>query len=206
LEEGGAHERHRAGRDLTDDLADAPHGTEVFERYPRIGTLKGVPEKKQEQEERVQPQWLASLLDRYPLLARHPHPALVHFPIAFTFAVPIFAVLALLSGRSAFETTAFHCLGAGLLFAPLTIGTGFFTWWLNYDARMIKPVRIKIIGSVLLMLLMPVLFAWRYMVPELLFSGSLRLLYLLLIIALVPLVTVIGWYGATLTFPGGNKE
>jgi len=31
---------HEAGKDLTNDLESmAPHGTEVLERYPKIGTL-----------------------------------------------------------------------------------------------------------------------------------------------------------------------
>jgi len=198
-------QQHRAGRDLSESFSRAPHGPEVFERFPRVGTLQekeiAVPEEKPQR-----PHWLAGLLGRHPILQRHPHPALVHFPIAFMFAVPLFSLLALLSGKASFETTAFHCLGLALLMTPLTIGSGFFTWWLNYRARPIKPVKIKIAGSALLMLLILVLFLWRYHVPELVFSsGGLRLLYLFLILSLFPLVSVIGWYGATLTFPVDQK-
>jgi len=31
---------HEAGRDLTDELSDAPHGEDVLERFQMIGTLE----------------------------------------------------------------------------------------------------------------------------------------------------------------------
>src|SRR4030065_267922 len=38
--------RHPSGKDLAGDISAAPHGTEVFERYPMVGTLKkGPPEE-----------------------------------------------------------------------------------------------------------------------------------------------------------------
>ncbi|HUH41601.1 MAG: cytochrome b5 domain-containing protein [Sulfurimonas sp.] len=40
LWKNGEHQkRHSAGADLTLILADAPHGEEVFKRYPAVGTL-----------------------------------------------------------------------------------------------------------------------------------------------------------------------
>lgn len=39
---GGEHmDSHLAGKDLTQDMSAAPHGEEVFNRFPQIGTLKG---------------------------------------------------------------------------------------------------------------------------------------------------------------------
>jgi predicted heme/steroid binding protein len=35
----GQHYEHWAGQDLTEELADAPHSDEVFERFPCIGKL-----------------------------------------------------------------------------------------------------------------------------------------------------------------------
>jgi len=35
----GQHFEHLAGADLTDELADAPHGEEVFESFPVAGDL-----------------------------------------------------------------------------------------------------------------------------------------------------------------------
>ena len=37
---GGKHYEHWAGQDLTDELKDAPHGINVFDRFELIGKLK----------------------------------------------------------------------------------------------------------------------------------------------------------------------
>ncbi|MHB8808621.1 MAG: DUF2231 domain-containing protein [Desulfobulbaceae bacterium] len=206
LWQNGEHmKRHHAGLDLSADFSAAPHGPEVLERVLRVGTMRE--ESPTEAAEPRIPAWLNGLLARYPLMVRHPHPMLVHFPIAFMFAVPLFSLLALLTGKTSFETTAFHCLGAGLLFTPLTISTGFFTWWLNYHARLSHPIKMKIIGSALLMLLILLLFAWRFVAPDILFAGGGRgIVYLLLLLALIPVASVVGWFGASLTFPTAAKK
>ncbi|MDW7774452.1 MAG: DUF2231 domain-containing protein [Desulfobulbaceae bacterium] len=206
LWQNGEHmKRHHAGEDLSADLSAAPHGPEVFERYPRIGSLKE--ESSAETADQRIPAWLNGLLERYPMMARHPHPMLVHFPIAFMIAVPLFSLLAFLTGRPSFETTAFHCLGAGLLFTPLTIGTGIFTWWLNYHAGFSRPITIKMIGSALLMALIIILFVWRYGAPDIFFAGGgAGIVYVLLLFSLIPVVSVVGWYGARLTFPTEKKK
>jgi predicted heme/steroid binding protein/uncharacterized membrane protein len=203
LWKNGEHmKRHHAGQDLSAIFSAAPHGPEMLARYPRVGTLM-----TETTEDQRLPAWLSKLIVRFPLLERHPHPMLVHFPIAFMFAVPLFSLLAFLTGNTSFETTAFHCLGAGLLFTPLTIGTGLFTWWLNYHARLSRPITIKIFGSTLLMLLILILFAWRFAMPGILLAGGGQgNLYLLLLLALIPIVSVIGWYGASLTFPTAQKK
>ncbi len=37
---GGNHmAEHHAGKDLTEEFDNAPHGEEVFERYPQVGVL-----------------------------------------------------------------------------------------------------------------------------------------------------------------------
>jgi predicted heme/steroid binding protein/uncharacterized membrane protein len=193
--------RHLAGTDLTSDIEAAPHGLEVLDRYPQVGGLK-----KKEEGAGPMPQWLAGLLDRFPFLRRHPHPMVVHFPIVFSFSSVLFTILYLITGYVPFENTSVHCLGAGILFAPVAILTGYFTWWLNYLAKPMRPVRIKIGFSVLLLGFSTLAFVYRVLNPEILasFSGG-SLLYLLLVLSLVPIVTVIGWFGATLTFPVEKK-
>jgi predicted heme/steroid binding protein len=34
---------HNAGRDLTEKLSEAPHGSELLERFPVVGSLKEYP-------------------------------------------------------------------------------------------------------------------------------------------------------------------
>lgn len=189
--------RHRSGSDLTADIQAAPHESDVLERYPQVGTLK-----KAAAEGPEIPQWLARLIDRFPFLQRHPHPMTVHFPIAFAFSTPLFNILYLVSGISSFEHTALHCLGAGILFSAVGIATGFYTWWMNYMAKPLKAVKIKIPLAITMLITEIVIFIWRVMQPDILSAlhpGS--IIYFLLVLALLPMITVIGWYGASMTFP-----
>jgi len=194
----GAHmKRHPSGKDLATEIQVAPHGPEVLERFPQVGTLK-----MEKAPERPKPEWLMHLLNRLPVLQRHPHPMVVHFPIVLSIVPTFFIILYLITGIRSFEVTAFHCLGAAIVFIPVGIATGFFTWWLNYQAKPMKAVRIKIIFSHLLLGLVVATFCWRLLSPDIILSlaGS-GFIYFLLSLSLIPVVTVVGWYGAKLTFP-----
>jgi len=189
--------RHHAGNDLTADIQSAPHGTEVLERYPQVGVLL-----KEEVSERKIPRSLSLLLAKAPMLRRHPHPMTVHFPIVFMFATTVFNILYLIIGFKAFEITALHCLGAGIAFTPVVILTGFYTWWLNYLAKPVRAVAIKRQVSLLLFATQIVVFVWRILVPDILDSlGFASAIYFLLVVSLLILVTINGWFGASLTFP-----
>ena len=198
LWKGGLHmKRHHAGKDLTTEFQGAPHGTEVLERYPQVAVLT-----KGETAEREIPASLSRLLARFPMLRRHPHPMTIHFPIVFMFSTTLFTVLYLLTGVRSFELTALHCLGAGILFTPVAMATGYGTWWLNYLAKPVRSVSIKKKVSVILLGTELVAFLWRVAVPDILKAFSLAgLAYSLLIFSLLPLATVLGWFGAQLTFP-----
>jgi predicted heme/steroid binding protein/uncharacterized membrane protein len=186
--------RHRAGRDLSADIHAAPHGPEVFERYPQAGIFR--------REAPETPAVLSPLLVRFPILRRHPHPMMVHFPIVFLFAVFLFNGLFLLSGIETFETSALHCLAAGVLSSPLAIATGYYTWRLNYLSRPLRPVKIKKRLSWVLLLASGAALAWRLWEPAALkAAGPARLLYFLLTSTLFVIVVVIAYFGGQLTFP-----
>jgi predicted heme/steroid binding protein/uncharacterized membrane protein len=197
LWKGGLHmKRHHAGKDLTTDIKGSPHGPELLERFTQVGTLK------QEAQEREIPKALSWLLARAPMLRRHPHPMTVHFPIVFMFSTTIFNILYLITGAKSFELTALHCLGAGILFIPVAIITGFYTWWLNYMAKPTQAVSIKRFVSILMFVVAVVAFVWRLLATNILDSWGLwSVIYLVLVLSFLPLVTVIGWFGAQLTFP-----
>ncbi len=189
--------RHNAGGDLTTDFQAAPHGTEVLARYPLVGVLKKAPAI-----DRKMPDKLSRLLKRYPFLNRHPHPMTVHFPIVFMMATTVFTLLYLATGVKSLETTAIHCLAAGILFIPVAILTGLFTWWHNYLAKPIKPVVVKLWMSLTMWVTAMVLFTWRMSMPGVLDSmRTSSFIYLVLTVALVPIISVIGWFGAKMTFP-----
>ncbi len=207
LWEGGRHmDLHGAGGDLTGEFADAPHGEEVFERYPQVGIIKEAEETAPEVQlahPSVAREFWQRQVKRVPLLRRHPHPMVVHFPIVFMISTTVFTLLYLFTGVRSFEVTGFHCLVGGVLFAPVAMVTGWFTWWLNYESRFLTPVIIKLILSPILLLVGAGALAWRLLNPEIL--AQLRdwpsLIYLALICSLTPLVSLIGAYGAVLTFP-----
>ena len=188
--------RHHAGAELTTDLQAAPHERDVLERYPLVGTYKKVVD------ERPIPKPIDWLITRYPFFRRHPHPMTVHFPIVFMLSTTVFNLLYLITGIRAFETTALHCLGGGILFTVVAITTGVYTWWLNYMAQMLKPVKIKIPLSCIMLGVAIVIFIWRVMVPDIMDSlTGPGIIYLALVISLSVFITIIGWNGAAMTFP-----
>lgn len=189
--------RHHAGKDLTTDIQAAPHKLDVLDRYPQVGVLK-----TEAVSDRKLPASLTWLLSRFPIIRRHPHPMVIHFPIVFMIATAGFTVLYLLTGYKGFDTTAFHCLGGGLLLTPVAIITGFYTWWLNYMAKPNRPVNIKKRLSFFLFAVQITAFALRIIVPDILTCfGFVTVIYVFLILSLAGIVTVIGWFGAMLTFP-----
>ena len=188
--------RHIAGKDLTTDIQAAPHESDVLAKYPQVGILK------KEVVEQEMPAALDWLLKKFPFLRRHPHPMTVHFPITFAFSTPVFTLLYLITGIKSFDTTALHCLGGGILFTIVGIATGLYTWWLNYMAKMLKPVKIKIPLTFTMLVVQIVLFIWRITDPYVLdtLQGT-GLIYLLLVLSLSVVVTIVGWNGAAMTFP-----
>jgi predicted heme/steroid binding protein/uncharacterized membrane protein len=190
--------RHEPGRDLTGDIQAAPHGLEVLERIPLVGELKparAVDEARPPSK---------TIFDRFPILRRHPHPMMVHFPIVFMIFTPVFHILYLITGRQAFEFTSLHLLGAAILLMPVAMFTGFLTWWLNYG-KPLRAVTIKITFSIFLMIVSAGAFLWQAVDAEIYRAGNWAgILYLVLLLSLIPLVTIVGWYGAQLTFPLGK--
>jgi predicted heme/steroid binding protein/uncharacterized membrane protein len=195
----GSHmKRHQSGCDLSEAIKGAPHDTSVLERFPQIGILKA---EKDPMDEKV-PEVFLSLFQRVPMLRRHPHPMTVHFPIAFVMLVPVLNLLALLPGKASFATCAFHLLTACLIVTPIAMLTGPYNWWMNYGAKWTPIIVVKMVGSLVLIVLVIAAFLWRMVQPTIMLEPSgARTLYLLLTMAMAPVVTVLGWFGAKMTFP-----
>jgi predicted heme/steroid binding protein len=176
--------RHASGQDLTKEMEAAPHGPEVLEKFPQIGTLR---EAAPSARVRGVPEFLQKAFDRYPLLRRQPHPMTVHFP----------------TRNNSFETTGFYMLCLGLLGSAAAMATGFFAWWVNYGAVLTTHVKYKIALSVVLWVVLSILVIWRFLDPLIIIqSGNLWWIYAILIFALVPLVSLLGHLGGKMVFPG----
>ncbi len=192
----GSHmKRHPSGKDLTTDMGAAPHGPEVLERYPQVGIIR----RETLDEERS---FLEPLFKKVPFLRRHPHPMTVHFPIVFMLSAAFFTLLYLLTDDPSFDTTAFYCLSGGVIFTPIVILTGFISWWVNYLSRPLRRINIKMGVSLLMLVVALAALTWRAMAPDVLTRFSaVSVIYSLLVFSLCPMVLVIGWHGANLTFP-----
>ena len=188
--------RHPSGKDLSGEISAAPHGQEVFERYPQVGILKkGAPE-----ELKHLPPMLQNLLQRFPMAKRHPHPMLVHFPIAFLMAASLFILLHLLFGNHSFETLSFYLLILGAIGSPFAMATGLFTWWVNYRLKLTHFVKRKIQLSILLLIFEIILILWRSFGPEI-FLQKVPPIYFIIMLLLTPVVALLGYYGGQMTFP-----
>lgn len=189
--------RHPAGNDLSGDIIAAPHGKEVLERYPQVGLLQ------QEAREEMShlPLLLQGLLQKIPMARRHPHPMVVHFPIAYLMASSLFVILHLLLRDPSFERTAFYLLVLGSLASPFAMATGLLTWWINYRLKLSPLVKKKIALSAVLLVLESILLLWKGTKEEA-FSSIFGIMALLL----VPIVTLLGYYGGQMTFPERKKK
>lgn len=203
----GAHmNRHHAGHDLTADLASAPHDPSVLDQFPQVGVLES---EETETADAHLPLFVRVMIDAFPFMRRHPHPMTVHFPIVFMMFSAVFALLYVTSGVKSFETTSLHLLGAGVVFTMVAMVTGFLTWWINYMARPMKSVIVKIVLSTIMLITAIIDFVWRLVDPAILdHTWGLSLIYLVTMVAFIPEISVIGFLGADLTFPleGRHKK
>jgi predicted heme/steroid binding protein/uncharacterized membrane protein len=188
--------RHASGRDLTAEITAAPHGREVLERYPQIGAIQ----KSAPEELKHLPRFLQTFLERYPMAKRHPHPIVVHFPIALLMASSLFLILYLITARISFEATSFSLLIVGALSSLFAIGTGLFTWWVNYQLRLTPLTRRKIQLSVVLLIVETAAICWRVWSPNAVVP-SMHPLYVMMVFILTPIVGLLGYYGGQMTFP-----
>jgi predicted heme/steroid binding protein/uncharacterized membrane protein len=184
--------RHPSGKDLAKEISAAPHGTEVFERYSQVGVLKkGTPD-----ELKHLPAMLQNLLQKFPMARRHPHPMVVHFPIALLMVSSFFVLLYLIFKNPSFEITSLYLLILGAIATPFAMATGLLTWWVNYRSKLTYSVKRKIQLSILLLIFEITLLLWRCFQPQISHP-----IYFILIVLLAPIVSLLGYYGGQMTFP-----
>jgi len=139
---------------------------------------------------------LQNLLQEFPMARRHPHPMVVHFPIALLMASSLFVLLYLIFKNPSFEITSLYLLILGAIASPFAMATGLLTWWVNYQSKLTYFVKRKIQLSILLIIFEIILLLWRGFQPQISHP-----IYFILIVLLAPIVSLLGYYGGQMTFP-----
>jgi len=193
---GGKHVKaHQAGRELDLQMKAAPHSAEVLERFEQVGNVvDGAPVASS-----LAPSAPPALFAK--ILANHPHPLSVHFPIALTIAASLFLVVGLIFEAPAFEQAALFNLCCGLLATPPAIAAGFLSWWYNYSGIMTAQFRGKIILSVVYVVGAAVAIGIRLLVADSPAVGPVYWAYVGIVLALSPTVMATGFLGGKITFP-----
>ncbi len=187
---------HQAGGNLTSHLPMAPHGPEVFERVKEVGALEAADDEGLDAEYDPQVKF-RELYRKF-----HPHPIMIHFPIALFIFSAVLHVLYWVFSAPSLESASFYAFVFASLATPAAVASGFLSWWLNYDLSLTSVFGMKIAGSMLLLGISAIVLAMRLIAPEIATQGGpLSLLYGGLVVFTWPLVAFIGYQGGKIIFP-----
>jgi predicted heme/steroid binding protein/uncharacterized membrane protein len=196
----GAHmNRHQAGMDLTEAIAASPHGKDVLAKIQEKGTLA----KEKADKPPFLPDWLMQFMEAYPFFKRHPHPMVVHFPMAIFIFAPLFlAWYYLISPVQGLLDTIFYLYILGTMSLPVAIATGLLAWLVNYSGKANPLIVRKTILSFVLLISDLVVMAALIIKPAILQNHSgLEWIIPVLIFLGLPLASIIGEHGGKLVFP-----
>jgi predicted heme/steroid binding protein/uncharacterized membrane protein len=179
--------RHNAGEDLTASMSSAPHGDEVLTEFPVVGKLKEITNKI----------FSIGFVEKL-----HLHPIMVHFSIAYAVIVPLLAFLYFATSQICFESASYYMLIFGFLSTPLSVLSGTFAWKVTYKGKMNKIFFRKIILAVLLLAVITIALAMRVLDPNIITVATyVSGIYLTLLVSLVPINVVLGYYGGEIVYP-----
>jgi len=188
---------HHAGRDLTDHLPMAPHGPEMLERIRQVEALEPPPAQQRDERDELK-ETLTALYQKF-----HPHPITIHFPIAlFIFSAFLDLLFVIFGQADSLASASLYAFLFAAFVAPMAMGSGFLSWWLNYNATLTSTFLKKIMGSLTLLAVAMVCLAWRLFDPGVAMDpGAAGWIYHGLVISTWPIVAFIGYQGGKITFP-----
>ncbi len=192
LWQNGIHKKiHEAGLDLTDAMENAPHSEEVFANFTVVDTLDTINGSKKN--------WI-KLYRKY-----HPHPMLVHFPIALHLFAAGLNLLFFFYQRASFATAVFYTFFVATFMGILAMLFGIVSWWINYSLAFTHIFLIKLILSIVTLLLGIVGIVIYLNNPDVVYVTSLpSILYHGIIFLTGVTVIILAYYGGKLTWP--DKE
>lgn len=191
----GSHmNRHFAGEDLTDQMSVAPHADDVMSRIKVVDSLE---------EEVLNDPGLEKLEKLRELYRKfHPHPVMIHYPIALFLFTALMQIIFLSFKNPSFENAAFYSLFVSVISAFPATFSGIFSWWINYQKTLTSTFKIKLYFSIILLIIGVITLLLRIFIPEISFStGALSIIYNILLLGNVPLVFIIGYHGGKITWP-----
>lgn len=201
LWENGEHfKKHFAGNDLTEAMSKAPHSEEVFENYPLVGIFISprvmVVENEEVSEKERYKQWYSKY---------HPHPMLIHFPIALHYFSAFTDVLFLAHPSSDYEAAVFLSFLLATVMGLFALIAGVFSWWVNYDFMTSKPFVIKLSGALFTLIVGLVPLAQKLLNGDVPFDRGIDgFIYHSIIFLTVISVTIVAYYGGKITW--GSRQ
>ncbi len=191
--QNGSHfKKHFAGSDLTAELANAPHSDEVFENFPCVGAFAVISHTADETKKERYRRWYA---------AYHPHPMVIHFPIALHYFSAGADVLFLANPSAEYEAAVFLSFLIATVMGLAALITGILSWWINYDLVKSKPFMIKLYGASFTLIIGLVPIAQKMMNQDVPFSRGIDgFIYHSIIFLTVISITIVAYYGGKITW------
>lgn len=208
-EEGEHQGVHEAGRDLTEEMEDAPHTDALLKNFKMVGKLEednvdelhnqntDIPKKKALESSDT------SSKDKWRKWYRtyHPHPVTAHFPIVLHFFAAAMDIAFFFSPVEKFEQGAYYAFLFATLLGLVAMLAGVLSWWVNYSLGSVKEILIKFYTATFTLIVGSIGLSLHFMDPMIAYkSTAASFFYHFSILITVPSVIILGYFGGRLVW------